>query len=98
MKKILFVALTFISFSLTATNTNPGTEVESKTINTESSTIEWTGKKVTGSHNGTINIKSGSLEFDKGALTGGNIVIDMNSIVCTDMKGGGADKLVGHLK
>ena len=98
MRKILFAALTFASISLGATNTNPVNEVESKNIKTDVSTIQWTGKKVTGSHTGTINIKSGSLEFDNGNLTGGNIVIDMNTIVCTDLSGGGANKLVGHLK
>ena len=98
MRKILFAALTFASISLGATNTNPVNEVESKNIKTDVSTIQWTGKKVTGSHTGTINIKSGSLEFDNGNLTGGNIVIDMNTIVCTDLSGGGAKKLVGHLK
>ena len=98
MRKILFAVMTFASISLGATNTNPVNEVESKTIKTDVSTVQWTGKKVTGSHTGTINVKSGALEFDNGNLTGGNIVIDMNSIVCTDLSGGGAEKLVGHLK
>ena len=71
-----------------------------KTINVETSTVEWKGYKVTGSHTGTIMVQSGTLSFDEaGSLTGGNFVIDMTSITNTDMAGkGGAAKLEGHLK
>ena len=33
-----------------------------------------------------------------GVLTGGSFVVDMNSITTTDLEGGSADKLEGHLK
>ena len=59
-------------------------------IQTESSTVNWTGKKVLGLHTGTIHIKDGFLSFDNGNLTGGQIVIDMTTIVITDI----ADKSV----
>ena len=95
MKNLLLVLFTLSTFAAFASNTNPITE--GKTINTETSTVVWTGKKVTGSHTGTINIKSGNLDFEKGHLTGGEVVMDMTSLVCTDLKGGGAQKLVGHL-
>jgi len=63
------------------------------------SVITWKGHKVTGSHEGTIDLKSGDLTYDAdGALTGGTITIDMTSIKCTDLSGGGAGKLEGHLK
>ena len=32
---------------------------ERKDVDTSKSAIEWLGKKVTGKHNGTINLKSG---------------------------------------
>ena len=52
-----------------------------------------------GSHEGTIQLESGALEFDdNGVLTGGNFVINMNSIANTDMSGDSANKLIGHLK
>jgi len=98
MKKLIFASLMLVSVAMTANTTNPVNSIESKTIKTEESSVTWTGKKVTGQHTGTINIKSGSLEFDNGMLTGGNITIDMNSIVCTDLGEGGARKLEGHLK
>lgn len=72
--------------------------VRTATVNASESSINWVGKKVTGKHEGTINIESGVLEFaDAGTISSGTIVIDMTSIACTDLSGGGAKKLVGHL-
>ena len=63
------------------------------------STIKWTGEKVTGSHWGHINLKSGDLEMKDGKITGGTFMIDMNSISCKDIEDDGYNKkLVGHLK
>jgi polyisoprenoid-binding protein YceI len=67
-------------------------------INASESSIHWTGKKVTGQHEGNINLISGSLNMTDGVLTGGSFVVDMNSITTTDLEGGSADKLEGHLK
>ena len=58
----------------------------------------WTGKKFGGSHTGTIKLKSGTLDFDNDALTGGNVEIDMSSIDVTDLSGENKEKLEGHLK
>ncbi|CAM1345520.1 YceI family protein [Tenacibaculum amylolyticum] len=69
-----------------------------KTINTTKSTLEWKGYKVTGSHNGTITIKSGFLTFDNDKLTGGSVTIDMASINTTDLSGDYKNNLDGHLK
>jgi len=68
--------------------------------NTTESSIEWTGYKPTGKHNGTINVESGTITVNNGNLESGSFFIDMNSIVNLDMP---ADdeynaKLVGHLK
>ena len=85
---IAVLALTFMSFTL----------LTDKTVKTEESTIEWTGRKVTGQHQGTIALKSGLLKFDGEKLVGGNFEIDMTTINVTDIKGGGKGKLEGHLK
>jgi polyisoprenoid-binding protein YceI len=70
-----------------------------KTINTETSTITWTGKKVLGSHTGTIAFKEGVLEMDGENLTGGMFIVDVTTINVTDLKAGeGKEKLEGHLK
>ena len=72
---------------------------EKSSINTKTSTVKWTGEKVTGNHTGMISIKSGDLTIENGKIKGGNIVIDMNSITCTDLEDAEYNgKLVGHLK
>jgi len=89
-------AFLFIQVLLTA-NTNPPVTI--KSINVQESTITWTGKKVTGQHTGTIDIKGGNLTFDdNGQLSGGQFEIDMNSIACTDLSGSSASQLESHLK
>ena len=67
-------------------------------VDTASSSIVWTGYKVTGKHTGTVKVKNGTLSWDSGKLTGGSFEIDMNTITDTDMEGEYAGKLVGHLK
>ena len=67
-------------------------------IDTEASQVIWKGYKVTGSHEGTIAVQDGNLDFTDGMLTGGSFTIDMTSIKNTDGSGGMAAKLEGHLK
>jgi len=55
-------------------------------IQKSSSTVNWTGKKVLGMHTGTINVANGSIETNNNLITGGEINIDMTSIVITDIK------------
>ncbi len=71
--------------------------VEKKVINTEASTITWKAYKVTGSHEGTINLASGNLDFNGTTLTGGAFVVDMTTINTTDLEGEYKQKLDGHL-
>ena len=71
--------------------------VEKKVINTEASTITWKAYKVTGSHEGIINLASGNLDFNGTILTGGAFVVDMTTINTTDLEGEYKQKLDGHL-
>ena len=73
-------------------------EKENKEIKTESSKLVWKGYKVTGSHEGTIDIQSGHLTFEGDKLTGGSIIINMETLVSTDLEGEYKGKLEGHLK
>ena len=92
MKKIILsLALSILTVMSFATKPH----VNKVKVNTTNSTLKWTGFKVASSHNGTINIKSGVLDFDHGVLVGGNFVIDMNSIKNTDIE---SVKLENHLK
>jgi polyisoprenoid-binding protein YceI len=68
-------------------------------VNKKNSTVIWTGSKPTGSHTGNMNIKSGYLTYDHGQVVGGNFVIDMKSITCSDIKSEKKNQyLVDHLK
>jgi polyisoprenoid-binding protein YceI len=73
---------------------------EAKTLNVDlaASKFMWEGSKVSGKHNGTINLKSGSLLLKGNELVGGSFVIDMNSIAVTDLKDKGKADLEKHLK
>ncbi len=68
--------------------------------NTTESSIEWTGFKPTGKHNGTIGMDSGVFSVNNGKVESGSFLIDMNSIVNLDMPMDDKNnaKLVGHLK
>ncbi|MEL7271754.1 MAG: YceI family protein [Bacteroidota bacterium] len=70
---------------------------EKKEVKASESTITWKAYKVTGSHVGTISLKSGSLEFDGDKLAGGEFVVDMTTINTTDLTGDYKNKLDGHL-
>jgi len=66
--------------------------------NTKASTIKWTGKKVTGTHTGTIDLQSGNLDVEDGIIVGGNFDIDTRSIVITDIKDPETNaQFAGHL-
>lgn len=72
---------------------------QTKKVDVSKSTINWTGKKVTGQHEGTINLKDGNLVFKGKKLVGGTFNVDMASLITTDLKAGqGKEKLEGHLK
>jgi len=62
--------------------------------------IMWYGEKIVGgNHNGTIDLKEGWLASDGKSVTGGEFVVDMNSIKNEDIKDAGSRaRLEGHLK
>lgn len=63
------------------------------------SKIAWLAKKVTGSHNGFINISGGTLQVDGSTLTGGSFNVDTRTMTVEDIKDEkGNARLLGHLK
>ena len=109
MKKIIY--LFGIAALLTACNTKNAEQAKTGeaqkvseasgselNLNSETSKIMWRGAKVGGEHHGIINAKSGNVMVEDGNLTGGTIVIDLNSIENQDLKGDMNARLVGHLK
>jgi polyisoprenoid-binding protein YceI len=67
-------------------------------ISPEKSEVIWEGKKLVRKHHGTIGVKGGFVMMDKGRLTGGELTINMNSIVDLSQTGSSKEKLEGHLK
>ena len=79
----------------TETNTN-ATEFK---VDTEKSELHWKGTKATGSHEGTIKIKSGTIRIEDKKITGANVIFDMNGIYNIDLTDEEYNtKLVNHLK
>lgn len=93
-KNILSLALAVIFGSVAIAGPVDG---EKKEVKTDESTVTWKAYKVTGSHTGTIALKSGALEFDGDKLTGGEFTVDMTTINTTDLEGDSKGKLDGHL-
>jgi polyisoprenoid-binding protein YceI len=67
-------------------------------VDTNSSVIEWEGRKPTGTHTGTIDIAEGSFYANDSIVESGTFVIDMNSITVTDLEGEDRENLEAHLK
>lgn len=68
-------------------------------LSADESKMVWLGKKATGKHMGEISLKKGVVTVENGKYTGGELVIDMTSIVCTDIEDeSGRKKLEKHLK
>lgn len=86
----ILLLVVFVSSAFIAPIFNPTTYK----VDLEKSSLTWVGKKLTGSHNGTIELQSGNLIFNDKKLTGGNFTIDMATIKDADKN----QKLEGHLK
>lgn len=94
MKTFKSLAVFVLALSLTTAG-YAGTQK----VDTSKSSVKWLGKKVTGEHTGTIAVKEGNLVVENGKVTGGKVVIDMTSIVDTDLTDAEYNaKLIGHLK
>jgi len=55
-------------------------------VNLENSKINWTGRKVTGEHTGTLNLADGWIIIQQDYLMGGKLIFDMTSINNTDLE------------
>lgn len=68
-------------------------------VDLSQSKVNWTGRKITGEHSGTIKLTDGKLILDGDKLSGGSFTIDMASIKNTDITDAESGKdLEGHLK
>ena len=56
-----------------------------RAVDAVNSVIYWTGRNLFNHHTGTIRVAGGNIELRDGAFIRGEIVIDTNSIACTDL-------------
>ena len=100
LSTVLMISLSSLALNFTSNSFNESSNLandEIVSVDTENSVIKWKGEKVTGFHEGIINIKTANLTFDNDDLTGGEVIIDMSSINCTDLSGPYKNKLEEHL-
>ena len=93
-----FIFLNIAIFSLSAQETT-------MLIDTESSSLNWIGKKITNSqHNGSLKFISGeltmcnNLKTSKMSICKGSFVVDMTTLLVEDLSGSSKERLEGHLK
>lgn len=68
-------------------------------ISSSASSIEWYAEKVTGKHNGTVDLKSGEVILSGNKLVGGSFTVELGSMKDLDIEDAGyRGKLEGHLK
>ncbi|MCP1384407.1 YceI family protein [Runella salmonicolor] len=85
--------------SAVATEKTASKKAVSYKVDASKSVVKWHAKKVTGEHNGTVNLANGVLTVDGTKITGGSFEIDMTSIKCEDLTDAGYNaKLITHLK
>ena len=91
MQKILTLILIAFIF--------PSGIIDTVWIDNSTSEIKWIGNKISGSHNGKINIKNGYVLKKENLLVGGEIIVDMNSISVDDIEDPKWNKkLADHLR
>jgi polyisoprenoid-binding protein YceI len=96
-KALFFAGLVALSFAGTQAAFAEG-EKRVEISPTESS-ITWVGRKVTGSHSGTVPLKSGEVLVEGNSIKSGTFGIDLAGVLVTDITDAKNNaKLVGHLK
>lgn len=95
MKKIPAIALLIVAF--TTASFVKLKHAENYTLNVNTSTLDWIGKKVTGQHNGSVKFSGGQLSNNHGLISG-SFEMDMTTIDVLDLTGDMKGKLTGHLK
>lgn len=85
---------TLLLFALSALLVSNVVAQSKLNADTEKTKLLWLGEKVTGDHSGTINLKSGWLNWQDNKIVSGEFLIDMASLKDAD----GSANLEGHLK
>lgn len=102
MKTLILCLLFLVNSSIISSKTegrlNKGTSpVNILKVDPSLSRIGWKVEKLTGSHSGTLKVFLGQLTVQRNKLTGGWILIDMNTINITDLTSPDKQKLEANL-
>ena len=98
MKKALLVSGVLITALLFAAFRKEDKSPGLYKVDQARSGVTWKGDKaIGGGHNGTINIKEGSVNFNGSTITSGTFTIDMSTIKALDLEGADKGKLEHHL-
>ena len=73
------------------------TEAAKYMVDKNESNIAWEGAKPTGTHTGNVKLESGVVRLEDSVLSG-SFLIDMTSILVTDLEGDSKTSLEDHLK
>ena len=88
---VVLIAALLVSFT-------PAMHVDTYKVDTKQSKVEWHAAKLTGKHNGDIQLSSGEILNNHGSLTG-YVEVDMTTIRNTDVESAEYKaKLENHLK
>lgn len=113
LKKLLFICITpliaLVLASCTDSREKAGTKEEQQVLTSASGTVykidpdqsklEWEASKVTGKHNGVVDISGGELAVENDAINSGRFAIDMTTITVLDIESPESNqKLTNHLK
>ena len=98
MKKVHFILFAAVGLFISSCST-PETDDDSDELaaiiyelNSERSSLQWTGSYGDNAHTGTVSFSEGSMSLQEGELVGGSFVVDMTTIAEPEGQG-----LVGHL-
>lgn len=92
MGKIKFVHTAFLLLASSVV------AAQSYKVDADASKMIWTGKQITGQHQGSVNVSSGKVAWGEEGLKKAEVVIDMASISNHDMEREYAARLERHLK
>ena len=87
MKKLVLSSIVIVAALVLQSFQSKSLDLQSGNKEITKSQVVWKAYKVTGSHSGSVSLKSGNLTFDGNKLSGGSFIIDMTTLACTDLEG-----------
>lgn len=97
MKYLTCLSMVLVMLACGSSKKNEKAELR-RVFNSAHNELIWMGSKIGGKeHTGNIKFKSVDLKHDGEALVGGEIIVDLVTLRCTDLEGEWQIKLENHL-